>query len=121
MTDRKELTSQQMWEEVLKKCGFEYYIASGNWRSPDGNRYPDIPEVNDERFLGFFFKWVVPELKKRELRITYNVDFSSPDFGKHTLHYWAIFRGAHQLLGMGENDDVAEALLQAAWEVLCGK
>ena len=55
MTDKQP--TKEQWEELAMLCGFVFYVASGNWRAPDGRRFRELPEPD----LNFLFAYAVPK------------------------------------------------------------
>ena len=97
----KPTEEQWFWEQ----CGFEHRYLNV-WIFPDGT-YGHIPDTDSLEFLGFLFKWAVPNLDCRDIHLQECEEGWQCDvqYGE----YWAISK------------DPAQVLKEAIYKCLGGK
>lgn len=112
------MTDQEMWEELLKLCGWKQkkYRAPACTHTPRCTHWVDSKGKHSflpkDITLGNLCKWIVPALKPKTVLMETYYDESD------TLRYSFVVLSEKQSGGIwtGDNADPALALLQACYK-----
>lgn len=99
-----KLTQEQLIS-LLQECGFQFYVASGYWRAPDGKRFKELPTD-----LNNLFKYAVPKLLQEGYKIDIRI--------RKDETMVVINKG--DFLRTGTALKLESALSWAIWEVIHG-